>query len=165
MKFGKFVAALALTLGSVGAFAQTYVEGTVGHVHESAAGLSASFVGAQGTVGYQLHPNVAIEASVGRGLTTANVAGANLDLTSAYGVSVKYTKPVTDKITLVARVSRAHSNVDASAYGRTASVSDTSNSWTIGGQYALTKRDYVSVGHSKPFGSGSTTTVALNHRF
>ena len=145
----------ALALAGAAAHAQYYVEGSYNLTKISIDDPSMKLKPAAltGFVGYDLHPNFAVEGmlGLGAGSDSAAIPGDNVNLTakykSAYGVYVKPRVQVTPELELFARLGYVKSKVNFSAAGFSESGSESSTSWGLGGNYAIDKQLYLTASY------------------
>ncbi|WP_431262136.1 porin family protein [Roseateles chitinivorans] len=95
----------------------------------------------RGIVGWDLHPNVAIEAMLATGLKDDTVDGVKFKVSRSYGIFVtpKYNF---DQFEVFGRVGYADSKIKASSQGLSGSDSDGSFAWGLGGRYNFSKTLY-----------------------
>ncbi|WP_431257263.1 porin family protein [Roseateles chitinivorans] len=95
----------------------------------------------RGIVGWDLHPNVAIEAMLATGLKDDTVDGVKFKVTRSYGIFVtpKYSF---DQFEVFGRVGYADSKIKASGLGLSGSDSYGSFAWGLGGRYNFSKTIY-----------------------
>lgn len=114
--------------------------------HDS--GFNARPAALRAIVGYNFHPNVAVEGMVAGGLSkgSANVGGTDVDvkLQNAYGVFVK-PKVNVDNFELFARLGWTNERVHASSAFGSSSASDDSFAWGVGASYNITPKAYVAL--------------------
>lgn len=104
----------------------------------------------RGIVGYEVHPNLAVEAMLGLGAGSDAVSGngetVKLELEHSYGVYLKPKVRVAEGLELFGRVGYAHSKLKARAVGyRSETDSDNDVSYGAGLSYQFTKSVYGSV--------------------
>ncbi len=131
------VAALAAMPAAAQTVPQFY--GNVGYSAVEAD--DANFGAIHGRVGYQFHPNFAVEGEAGFGVNddSVTVAGVNVKTelkhsVAVYGVGIL---PVSDKVDLLARVGYGTTKLEASAAGFSADDSQESINYGVGAQYSF----------------------------
>ena len=140
-------------------------------LHDS-TGFNARPAALRAIVGYNFHPNVAVEGMVAGGVSngSANVGGTDVDvkLQSAYGVFVK-PKLNVDNFELFARLGWTHERVGVSSAFGSASGSDDSFAWGVGASYNITPKAYVSLDFLRYYSKDSTKvdgwTLGAGYRF
>jgi hypothetical protein len=160
MKFASKELLSAILLGaSVGSQAQTqadpklYAEigyaATTFKVEDAADQFKAKPALLTGIVGYQIHPNVAVEGLLGLGAKSSEIkwngaaTGVNVKINNTMGVFVRPSVKVSDEVELFARLGYLRSKLTLSdAFG---SVSDTDNgvAYGLGGNVYLYKTSYL----------------------
>jgi hypothetical protein len=113
-----------------------------GNVGYSAVDADDAKLGAvHGRLGYQFHPNFAVEGEAGFGVKddTVNVAGVQVNTelkhsVAIYGVGVM---PLTEKFDLLGRVGYGSSKIEASAAGFSADDDQDSWNYGVGAQYSF----------------------------
>ena len=144
----------------------------------------------RGIVGYDVHPNVAIEGMLAFGVrddsateTINTVLGpvtgtAEIKLKNAYGIYVKPKFDVTDAVQLYGRVGYTHAKFEASAsatapgFGTVSaseSDSDGGASFGLGANFRFSPKAYVGVDYMRYFKRDGVNvnglTVGLGYRF
>ena len=153
------IAATVIALGSVGAaHAQQMAPKAYGELGLVFLGISGSdgvnSVKAapmllSGTVGYKLHPNVAVEGFLGFGISKDEIdlngaaSGVNAKAGNAFGVFLKPGFEPTPGVELFARVGYVRSKIELSAGGFSVSESDTDVAYGIGANFNLSSTSYI----------------------
>ncbi|EGJ10609.1 porin family protein [Rubrivivax benzoatilyticus] len=150
MKKIAMIAAAVLACGA--AQAQTNaspIYGEVGYsmLNADVAGVDLDFGMIRGILGYEIHPNVAIEAMLGLGTSDDSVSfeGETLKLKvqRTYGLYVKPKVEVAEGLELFGRIGFAESKVKATVVGYgSASDSDNDFSFGAGVKYTFSKNVY-----------------------
>ncbi len=171
------LAALAAAFAAAGAQAQVYVEGSYVPTKISGDhGLSSNPKPSvfTGIIGYDLHPNLAVEGVVGLGLEkdrvteTVNGVSVHLDtkIKSSYGFYLKPRYQVTDALEVFARIGYLRSKLQITA---TAGAFSASESWTdgstalgLGANYAFDKNIYLTAGYNQFYKQDGVTIKGLN---
>ena len=145
----------ALALAGAAAHAQYYVEGaynlTKVSIDDPSMKLKPSAL--TGFIGYGLHPNLAVEGMLALGASSdsAAIPNDNVDLSvkykSAYGVYLKPRFQATPDLELFARLGYLKSKVEYSAPGYSETISKSSTSWGLGGNYAIDKQLYLTASY------------------
>lgn len=156
----KATTAAALALVALGAHAQasnpsTKLYGSVGY---EAMNITATGNGntakadpgvLMGTIGYQLHPNLAVEGIVGGTVRKDEVrlnglnTGIDGSIDSTYGVFVKPSLNLTDRLSVFGRVGYVHTKASLSSGNISVSESGEDAAYGLGASYALTNNSYV----------------------
>lgn len=161
LKLTTIAAAWALT--ALGAHAQTATPSTpfYGSIGYEAIGITAKGNNGtartepgviMGTIGYQLHPNLAIEGVVGGTVRKDDVklndlnTGVEGSIDSAYGVFVKPSLNLTDRLSVFGRVGYVHTRTSLSAGNVSMSDSSEDVAYGLGASYDLTPGSYVQAG-------------------
>lgn len=122
----------------------------------------------RGIVGYNFHPNFAVEGMAAFGTRSGTDAGIDTKLSSAYGV---FLKPKYDfnNIEVFARVGWARERVRASALGVSDSATDNDFAWGAGASYSINPRTYVALDymrlHNKDSARIDGWTLGVGYRF
>jgi len=128
---------------------QMYVEVAYAHTKLESSGLFSENVGVGlARFGYNFTPNFAGEVFLAAGLDSANVQGVDVKVDSAYGFYLKAKVDVGSGVELFAKPGYAHTKISASAFGLSASSSDDSFTWAIGGQYNFTDTVYGQIDYA-----------------
>lgn len=102
-----------------------------------------------GLIGYQLHPNVAVEGFLGLGLgkdeakLNGAATGVNAKIDSSYGFFIKPGFMVSEGVELFARLGYLRTKLSFSAGGLSLSDSDTGVAYGLGANLNLTKTSYL----------------------
>ncbi|AOF87236.1 outer membrane beta-barrel domain protein [Hydrogenophaga sp. RAC07] len=155
----KALAAAVFTVAAAGAQAQTqapskmYAEigyAAIGLDFTDGANTLKSGPGAlTGVLGYQLHPNVAVEGFLGLGIVKDEIEfngtgiGINAKVNNTVGVFVKPGVKVTENVELFARLGYLRTKLTLSSGGVSVSDSDTGAAYGLGVNLNLTKTSYV----------------------
>jgi opacity protein-like surface antigen len=166
MKKAIQLTAAALALTAFGAHAQSsYTEPSrlYGSIGYESIGLRASSGGVtaksdpgllMGTIGYQLHPNIAIEGIAGGTVRKDDLRlnGFDSGLDSkvdTYGVFVKPSVNLTENFSLFGRVGYARTNASLSTGNFSVNDSTTDVAYGVGAAYNLTPRSYVQANYTQ----------------
>ncbi|MBZ8142680.1 hypothetical protein CLD22_22635 [Rubrivivax gelatinosus] len=157
MKKIAMIAAVVLTCGA--AQAQTNaspIYGEISYLMMSADAPSAAFdlAAVRGFLGYEVHPNIALEAMFAIGVADDRVGPAfdyvRLKLENSYGLYIKPKVNVTEKLELFARVGYAESKFKATRRGYGSSTdSDGDVSFGVGLKYTFAKNTYGAVDYMR----------------
>jgi outer membrane autotransporter protein len=144
-------AAASLLLGGVAAHAQqapaaSPVYGELGYswAQIQGNGFKATPGAVRGIVGYNLHPNLAVEGMLEGGTGHETDNGVSAKLKSSYGLFVKPKYDI-GNAELFARVGWARTNLDLS----TGDVSSNSFAYGLGAKYNLTPRMNVGLDYTR----------------
>jgi outer membrane autotransporter protein len=180
------IVAAAAALFSLGAHAQsanaagsTPWYGELGYTslkfHDS-SGFNVRPAALRAIVGYNFHPNFAVEGMLAGGVSDGKTTIAGTDikakLQDAYGVFVK-PKVDLDNFELFARLGWTHERVRASAISTagyaSASGSDDSFAWGAGASYNFTRNVYATLDYLRYYSKDSTKidgwTLGVGYRF
>jgi len=165
----QIVAATSLILAGAAAHAQFYVEGAYMPTTIDLNGaMKLKPAALTGLVGYDVHPNLAVEGTLGLGATSgsAPIPNNNASLTakykSSYGVFVKPRFQATSALELFARVGYVKSKVEFSAAGYSDSGSGSSTSWGFGGNYAIDNQLYLTASYMSLYKKDGSKIDGLN---
>ena len=151
-KLAKLLVLTAIGTAAVAAHAQTY--GEIGYLslnakqdltyNGTAYNFKASPTALRGIFGYELNPNLAIEALGAFGLGSGDVkfngnriAGAKMEIDNAMGVYLKPKTKLNDSMEIFGRVGFARSEGTFSGNGGSASASENDVSYGFGMSYAI----------------------------
>lgn len=129
----------------------------------------------RGIVGVKVHPNIGIEAMIGRGIYSDDVKKDGIDtptrmrIEHSYGVYVKPSVQITPNLQLFARLGYAHSRVKLVEPGGSRSDSEGDISYGAGLSYQFTPRifgafDYMSY-YSQDGVKADGFTFGVGYRF
>ncbi len=155
--------AVAIALTALGAHAQTAQSATpfYGSIGYEAIDITARGSNGTartqpgmllGTIGYQLHPNLAVEGVLGGTVRKDDVklngfnTGIDGSVDSAYGVFVKPSLNLTDRLSVFGRVGYVHTKTSLSAGNVSVSDSSEDVAYGLGASYDLTATSYVQAG-------------------
>ena len=149
----KLLTAVASSAGLLGSVAHSeennkmYLEVGYAHAKLESSGLPSVTPGViAARFGYNFTKNFAAEAFLATGVSSKDIDVAGIPVSvkidSAYGVYLKAKVEVGNGFELFAKPGYIHAKLKASAGGFSASTSDDSFSWAIGGQYNFTDRMY-----------------------
>ena len=148
MKIAKIAAAIALAAAAGSASAQLYGEVAYHGLNYDERGTDSLSLGALGVaIGYEAHPNLAVEAMVAIGVQddSVTVEGIKVDgeLDYSAGLFLKPKFRITDGFEVFARLGWAQSEVTARGPG--VSISDDGNDFAygLGAQFSFNKNVYV----------------------
>ena len=194
---------------AIAAASALLVLGTAAHAQQARSSLSGGYVelgytqlklsgegsdakpGAiRGIVGYDVHPNIAIEGMLAFGVKDDNAtetvdtafgpvtATGKIKLKNAYGIYVKPKFDVTDAVQVYGRLGYSHAKFEASASASvpgvgtvsgTESDSDGGASYGLGANFKFSPNAYVGVDYMRYFKRDGVTvnglTVGLGYRF
>ena len=123
----------------------------------------------RGIVGWDLHPNVAIEGLFAAGVSDDTVQGVKVKATRTYGFYVVPKYNVTPEVEIFGRLGYADSKIKASAGNISASSSDSSFSWGLGAKYNFNKQVYGALDYMSYYDKDSTkatgVTLSVGYRF
>lgn len=135
---------------------------------DSDIGFNANPKAIRGIVGYEFHPNLAVEGMAAFGVHDGSDRGVDVKLSSAYGV---FLKPKIDwnNFEAFARVGWAHERLRASAPGVSATGSGSDFAWGAGAAYNINPRTYVSLDYMRLYDKDRTKidgwTLGVGYRF
>jgi hypothetical protein len=147
-----------------------YLEVGYAHTKLESTGLFSENVGI-GAVrfGYNFNKNFAGELFLATGLDSANVSGISIKVDSAYGFYLKGKVEVAEGFELFAKPGYVHAKVKASGFGASASSSDDSFSWAVGGQYNFSDRIYGQIDYASYYDKGgdkvSGPSISIGFKF
>lgn len=155
----KALAAASFTIAAAGAQAQTQAPSKMyGEIGYAAIGLDftdgtntlkAGPGALTGVLGYQLHPNVAVEGFLGLGVAKdeieLNGSGTGIDakVNNTVGFFIKPGINVTENVEMFARLGYLRTKLTLSAGGVSLSDTDTGAAYGLGVNVNLTKTSYV----------------------
>ena len=129
----------------------------------------------RGIVGYEAHPNLAVEGMLALGMGDAGISGpgvpsgANLKIQNAYGLYLKPKAKLNDALELFGRVGYTKAKYKSSYRASSFKESDDSLSYGLGLSYALTSNVYLNLDYLqyiKEKDSKTTgTTFGIGYRF
>ncbi len=139
----------------------------------SAAGLDVRPGLLRGIIGYDAHPNVAVEGMLGFGVKddSMNIMGFDFNVKAqhAYGVFVKPKINPTKELELFARLGYTRFKTEVSALGMSASDSDGDFSYGAGLNYSISPTTHIGVDYINYFkkdgGKIDGLTVSVGFRF
>ena len=168
-------AALVLGLASVaGVHAQGYVGASISRVNVDVSGLSNAKPSAISLkLGSQSHPNFAVEARLGAGLSDDSINGGDLKLNNYYGLYAKGILPVTNEFAAYALGGYTRGKVTLSTPTGSASDTDGDLSYGLGVDFSLSKNTALNLEWARLFkGSVSSRdykvdalSFGVNYRF
>lgn len=157
----KIFATTVLSVAAAGAQAQTqpqapsklYAEIGLTAVNleitSNGAKLKSNPTGLSAVLGYQLHPNVAVEGFLGLASTreplefNGTPVGLNAKIDSAAGFFIKPSVMVSNNVELFARLGYLRTKITVSSAAGSTSDSDTGTAYGLGANLYLTKTSYV----------------------
>lgn len=170
-KMIRFMGAAAILATAAAAQAQVYVEGAIAPLtlkgSESPV-LKAKPAVLTGFVGYEIHPNVAVEGFLGLGASNASVTldgaatAVKAKISNSYGIFVKPKVMINNEVELFGRLGYARSKVKLSADGESASESDGSFAYGVGGNYYLNKQTYLTASYMSFYSKDGLKATGLN---
>lgn len=129
--------------GEIGYAATSVKSENAGGVFKAKPGIVTGFVG------YQFHPNVAVEGFLGLGAKSSEVkwdgaaTGAKLKINNSLGVFVRPSVKVSDEVELFARLGYLHSKLTLSDASGSESDTDNGVAYGLGGNVYLSKTSYL----------------------
>lgn len=140
---------------------------------DAVPGLSSDNGVLSGTIGYQFHPNLSAEAYLGgnvdKGSETVGGIPIETEVKNTYGVFLRPSARVWDKLEVFGRVGYAHTKVRVSAPGLSASDSDGSFAYGLGANYYFSDRLYGQLSYTSLYDKNDTELkgfgAALGYRF
>lgn len=177
MKKIVMIAAAVLACGA--AQAQTNASPIYGEIGYSMLHADVSFYGldigaVRGILGYEVHPNLALEAMLAVGVTDDRTQGVfveniKLKLEHGYGLYIKPKFQVTDRLQLFGRVGYAESKFKLTWEGASASDSDHDVSYGVGMAYGFSKSLYGTLDYMRYYGKDDLRvngiTFGLGYKF
>ncbi|PIM51118.1 hypothetical protein CS062_21495 [Roseateles chitinivorans] len=119
-------------------------------------------------VGYDLHPNVALEGMFAFGVSDDTFEGVKYKISRSYGVFVT-PKYAFDQFEVFARLGYADSKIKASAQGESGSSSDSSFAYGLGAKYNFDKSFYGAVDYMRFYKKDDVKadgfTLSVGYRF
>ena len=171
MKFAiKTAAIAALTLAAAGAQAQIYGELGYSALDIEGSGTSVNLGALSGIIGYDLHPNLAVEGMLAFGVNDDKIGGAKVELEHSYGLFAKPRIMLSPNFELFGRLGYVESKLKASAPGYR-SLTDTDGDWAygLGGNYYFDRNSYLSINYLRFYDKdnvkGDGVTVGVGMRF
>ncbi|MFD0667475.1 porin family protein [Ramlibacter sp. MAHUQ-53] len=171
----RIIALAAITLAASAAQAQWYGEANYARfrIKESdvVGALKASPGGLLITGGYEVHPNLAVEASLGLRLgsdeLTVDGQGTGIDtkLDRLVGVYVKPKYAISDDFEVFARLGYQKTDFKLSLGGATATVSDKELAYGIGASYRFDKNLYLTGAVMHHAESVNGVQIGLGYKF
>lgn len=123
----------------------------------------------RGIVGWDLHPNVAIEGMLAGGVSDDTTQGVKAKISRSYGLYVVPKYSITPEFEVFGRLGYADSKIKLSSNIGSSSGSDSSFSWGLGAKYNFNKQFYGAVDYMSYFDKDSTTvtgaTLSVGYRF
>lgn len=168
-KFIRVLSVSALLATAAAAQAQVYVEGAINplSLKDSDFNLTAKPVALSGIVGYNLHPNVDVEAFIGLGVKKSefqlngSATGVKAEISSSTGVFLKPKTMLNNDFEVFARLGYANSKLKSTgAYSD--SGSDGSFAYGFGGNYYLNKQTYLTASYMSLYNKDNFTVKGLN---
>ena len=127
---------------------------------EDFPGLSSDNGVISGIVGYQFHPNLSAEVYLGgnvdEGSETVGGVPFETEVKNAYGVFLRPSTMVGDKLEVFGRVGYAHTKLRVSAPGISASDSDESFAYGLGANYYFSDRLYGQLSYTSLYDKDDT---------
>lgn len=168
-KFIRILRVSALLATAAAAQAQVYVEGAINPLSykDSDFGLKANPVALSGIVGYNLHPNVDVEAFLGLGVKKSEIkfngtaSGVKADISSSTGVFLKPKAMLSNELEVFARLGYANSKLKYSG-AVSDSGSDSSFAYGFGGNYFLSKQSYLTASYMSLYNKDNVTVKGFN---
>ncbi|WP_431258909.1 outer membrane beta-barrel protein [Roseateles chitinivorans] len=123
----------------------------------------------RGIVGWDLHPNVALEGMLAGGVSDDTSQGVKTKITRSVGFYVVPKYSFNPQFEVFGRLGYADSKVKFSSSLGSASGSDSSFSWGLGAKYNFNKQVYGAVDYMSYFDKDTTTvtgvTLSVGYRF
>ena len=166
----KTAAIAALTLAAAGAQAQIYGELGYSALDIEGSGTSVNLGALSGIIGYDLHPNLAVEGMLAFGVNDDKIGGAKVELEHSYGLFAKPRIMLSPNFELFGRLGYVESKLKASAPGYR-SLTDTDGDWAygLGGNYYFDRNSYLSINYLRFYDKdnvkGDGVTVGVGMRF
>lgn len=166
----KTAAIAAMALAAAGAQAQLYGELGYSALDVKGSGISVNLGALTGTVGYDLHPNLAVEGMLAFGVNDDKVNGAKVELEHSYGLFAKPRIMLSPNFELFGRLGYVESKLKASAPGYR-SLADTDGDWAygLGGNYYFDRNSYLSANYLRFYDKdnvkGDGFTIGVGMRF
>lgn len=172
--------ACALSAAAFGAHAQTspmsnmYVEGSVASVTtDFGDGLKYKPRTVAAIVGYNVHPNLAVEGMLGlnasKGTATIQNVSTSLKYTSTVGVFIKPRVAINNEAEVFARLGYVQSRAKATAGTTTLTDTDEDFAYGLGANYNFDKNLYATLGYmvyyKKDDVKSSGFNVGVGYRF
>lgn len=150
---------------------QTPLYGELGYTflrHDSGLGFRANPQALRGIVGYNFHPNFAVEGMAAFGTSDDSDNGFTSKLRHQYGVFAK-PKYAFDNFEVFGRVGWVQSKIRTSSAAGTVSDSEGDFAWGLGANYNINPRTYVGIDYLRSYDKGSTkvdgVTIGVGFRF
>ncbi len=176
----KLMFASAVAIACTGAQAQFSAE--VGYapttitIKDSGDKIKTSPSAVRGLVGYELHPNLALEGMLAFGLSDSDVSlngrtvpTVNIKIDSVTGIYLKPKMKLSDAFEVFARLGFADMKIKSSSPGYSESGSESSSSYGAGLRYAITSNYSVSADYmsyiNKNGGKANGWTVGVGFKF
>lgn len=134
LKFGLAASALLLAL-NVNAAEPFYLGAQVNYINGDTGYGDVNPMALSINGGYQLNPNIALEARIGVGVTDDTVIGVDVELDQYYAGYVVGSYPLSKEFSVYGMVGFSDVEITATANGRSASASDDGISYGLGGVY------------------------------
>ena len=156
--------ALFAALVTGGAHAQVYVEGSLVPTKITAENSDVSYKPSilTGIVGYDLHPNLAIEGLLGFGVKKGSFDGWDVKVKSTYGVYLKPRYQVNDKVEVFARIGDLKNRFEGSDSTESDRSTEGSTAWGLGGSYAIDKNLYLTAGYNQLYKKDGVKATGFN---
>lgn len=158
------LAALAAAFVAIGAQAQVYVEGSYIPTKITVDDVDGAFKPHlfAGTVGYGVHPHLAIEGMLGLGTKKSTNDGVEMKYKSIYGVFLKPRYQLSDAVEVFARLGYAKTKLQATDSVGTGSDSSSSVAWGLGANYAIDKDLYLTGGYNQLYKKDGFKNTGFN---
>lgn len=163
------------------ASAQAQVYGELGYTSTSAKifdggdTFKASPRAIRGIIGYETHPNLAVEGMYTLGMGSAGLSGpavrsgVKLKLDNAYGIYLKPKAKLSDAFEVFGRIGYVKGKFKVSYLGRSESDSDDGLSYGVGLSYALSTNTSLNLDHVQYVKNSDVkvtgTTLGIGYRF
>ena len=136
--------------------------------HDSGLGFRANPQALRGIIGYNLHPNLAVEGMAAFGTRDDNDQGFNSKIRHQYGVFAK-PKYAIDNFEVFGRLGWVQSKLRTTSAAGTVHESGGDFAWGVGANYNINPTTYVGVDYLRSHDKGSSkidgVTVGVGFRF
>jgi len=167
-------AAASLALGAAQAQQQpqaTPLYGELGYSflrHDSGLGFRTNPQALRGIIGYDFHPNLAVEGMAAFGTSDDSDGGFTSKLRHQFGVFAK-PKYTFDNFEVFGRLGWVKSKLRTSSAAGTVNDSAGDFAWGLGANYNINPRTYVGIDYLRSYDKGSTkvdgVTIGVGYRF
>lgn len=123
----------------------------------------------RGIIGFNVHPNLAVEGMLATGVKDDNSFGLKTKISSAYGVYLKPKYDFGNGFEIFGRLGYASVRAKLEADGFRAKTKDSDVSFGLGASYSFTKNVYGTVDYTQLFNEDNAKatawTVGVGYRF